>query len=139
MRKEQTVLGFDFGLKHIGVAIGQTITLQAKPLTTLRAKEGIPNWDEIHLLLKNWRPQFLLVGYPLNMDDSENEMCQRAKKFANRLHGRFGLPVEMIDERLTSWEAKQNLADAYSLKGHSEAAALIVQQWLRETFPEDDI
>lgn len=129
MAHEQTILGFDFGLKYIGVAVGQTITQQANGICTLRAKEGIPRWEEIETLLQEWRPQRLIVGYPLNMDDTESEMCTRAKKFANRLHGRFGLPVELVDERLTSWEAKQHRDEA-ALEVHGDAAALIVQQWL---------
>lgn len=100
------LIAFDYGLKNIGVACGQTLIGSANPLPPLKARDGIPDWDEIGKLLKEWRPERLLVGLPLNMDGSESELSARARKFANRLHGRFGLEVEMVDERLSSFEAK---------------------------------
>src|SRR5690606_23149449 len=83
----ETVLGFDYGTQRIGVAVGQTITHTATPLAALHARDGVPNWDHIATLISEWRPARLVVGLPLNMDGSESEMCVRAKKFANRLHG----------------------------------------------------
>ena len=100
------VLAFDFGTQRIGVAIGQSVTGTASPLPALKANDGIPNWDQLAALIAEWQPQQLLVGLPLNMDGSESEISVRAKKFANRLHGRFGLPVELWDERLSSFEAR---------------------------------
>ena len=101
------VLAFDYGLRNIGVAIGQRLTGTATPLTGLAARDGIPNWAQVQTLLEEWRPQQLLVGLPLNMDASESELSRRARKFANRLHGRFGLTVNLMDERLSSFEVKQ--------------------------------
>lgn len=72
----------------------------------LKARDGIPNWDEIAALLKEWQPNVVLVGLPLHMDATESELSTRARKFANRLHGRFGVAVELVDERLSSFEAK---------------------------------
>lgn len=111
MTQVKQALSFDYGIKRIGVAVGQTITGTASELAPLKAKDGIPNWQEIEKLIKEWQPDILLVGLPLNMDGSESEMSKRARKFANRLHGRFGKPFEMVDERLSSEEVKYDLRD----------------------------
>ncbi|HEY3700188.1 MAG TPA: Holliday junction resolvase RuvX [Spongiibacteraceae bacterium] len=133
------VLAFDFGTQRIGVAIGQSITNTASPLSAINAKDGIPRWEEIAALIIEWKPQQLLVGLPLNMDGSESEISARAKKFANRLHGRFGLPVQLWDERLSSFEARgemlargpkyykdSNFKDG---KVDSLSARLILESW----------
>ncbi|MBL6734538.1 MAG: Holliday junction resolvase RuvX [Shewanellaceae bacterium] len=103
------ILGFDFGTKYIGIAIGQTITSSASPLCSIRAQDGIPNWDTIEQLITTWQPDLLVVGLPLNMDGSEQPLTARARKFAQRLHGRFGLPFVLQDERLTTADAKATL------------------------------
>lgn len=100
------IIAFDYGLKNIGVATGQTLTGTATAQAPLKARDGIPDWTAVEALLGEWRPELVLVGLPLNMDDSESELSARARKFANRLHGRFGVAVEMVDERLSSFEAK---------------------------------
>ncbi|UZJ43343.1 Holliday junction resolvase RuvX [Marinimicrobium sp. C6131] len=100
------LLGFDYGLKNIGVATGQTLTGTATPQAALRARDGVPDWSEVEALLRDWRPDLVLVGLPLNMDGTESELSARARKFANRIHGRFGVAVEMVDERLSSFAAK---------------------------------
>jgi len=120
------ILAFDFGLSHIGVAVGQSITATASPLTTLKADRGTPEWAALGRLISEWKPHRLIVGLPLNMDDSESEMSARARKFANRLEGRFGVQTCLVDERLTTFEAQ--LEDA--LDPHSGAACLIAQSWL---------
>ncbi len=132
-----TALAFDFGLRSIGVAYGQSLTGTAKPLTPLKAKDGIPNWDTIQQLLKEWRPNILVIGLPLNMDDSESELSRRARKFGNRLHGRFGIDITFMDERLSSFAAKQD-AKAQGHKGDykkqpidSFAAQMILEDWFR--------
>jgi len=122
-----SLLAFDFGLKHIGVAAGQTRTCTASPVTTVSAKNGKPEWVHLETLLKEWQPSLLLVGLPLNMDDSESDMSKRARKFARRLNARFNLPVEMVDERLSSFEA--NYHDVDATKKHAIAAAIIAQTW----------
>ncbi|MFV2090292.1 MAG: Holliday junction resolvase RuvX [Pseudomonadales bacterium] len=121
-----TVLAFDFGLKHIGVAVGQTITQTANPLTTLEARNGTPRWADIEHLSAEWRPVCLLVGLPLNMDDSESVMSGHARNFARKLQARLGLAVEMVDERLTSHAARD------SDQPHATAAALIAETWLSD-------
>lgn len=130
-----SVLAFDYGLKNIGVAYGQSVTGTASELPPLAARDGMPNWDHVAKLIKEWQPQLLLVGLPLNMDDSESELSQRARKFANRLHGRLGLTVELFDERLTTRLAKEE-ARARGHKGNfaaapvdSIAARLLLESW----------
>jgi len=133
-----TALAFDFGLSNIGVAYGQSVTGHAKELNPIRAKDGIPQWNEIDALLKEWKPSTVVVGLPLNMDDSESELCVRARKFGRRLHGRFSVDVTFMDERLSTFEAKQE-AKAGGHKGNykqhpidSIAARLILESWFAE-------
>ena len=131
-------MAFDFGLRQIGVAVGNSLLGTSQPLSILRAREGVPNWQVVQGLIDEWRPDLLVVGDPLNMDGSAGEFCERARKFGRRLHGRLGLPVTMTDERLSSFEAKQNRRQ----QGHrgdfveqpidSYAAELILQTWLAE-------
>lgn len=128
------VCAFDFGLKHIGVAVGQSLLQTAQPIAVIKAKEGKPNWDQLRQLIEQWKPNYLLVGLPLNMDGSESEMSTRARKFANRLYGRYGLRVELCDERLSSFEAKAIRHQRQSTKRQAltvdaEAAQLILESW----------
>ena len=129
----KSLLGFDYGFKQIGVANGQTLTGSAHGLSILKAVDGIPNWSQVEKLLNEWQPDLVVVGLPLNMDDSESELSGRARKFARRLHGRFAVKVEMVDERLTSREAKslgreQGTQDLTKID--HIAASLILQSWL---------
>jgi len=120
------------------VAAGNTLLGTTTALPILRARDGVPDWEEVAGLVAEWQPDLLVVGEPLNMDGSPSELSQRAERFARRLQGRFGLPVEMADERLTSREAKQQaLAEGH--RGDfrrspvdSRAAELILQTWLAE-------
>ncbi|WP_423187012.1 Holliday junction resolvase RuvX [Alishewanella sp. d11] len=105
----RTILCFDYGTKSIGVAVGSELTGSATLLPALKARDGIPEWEQIERLIKDWQPQLLLVGLPLNMDGSEQEFTVRTRKFANRLHGRFGLPVSLHDERLSTADARSRL------------------------------
>ncbi len=128
------VLAFDFGTRHIGLAVGQTLTSSSRPLTVLKARDGQPNWQEIADYIKQWEPDELIVGLPLNMDGSESPFCQRARKFARRLHGRMALPVKMVDERLSTAEAKSRTNRPESYRNNpvdSEAASLILETWLQ--------
>lgn len=134
----KTVLGFDFGTRNIGVASGQVITQTASALSSLKAKDGIPDWSQIEVLLEEWKPDAIVVGIPLNMDGSESEMSRRARKFGNRIHGRFNLPFYEADERLTSFEAKE-WAGRLGHKGHygsnpvdAMAAQIILETWLND-------
>ena len=127
------VLAFDFGLRHIGVATGQQITATATPLTTLRARDGIPDFDEVAGLIAEWKPACLIVGLPLNMDDSDNPITLRARRFARRLHGRYGIRTELTDERLSSRAAQDALGAGHEdSRTHAYAAKLIAETWLAE-------
>ena len=106
---ERTILGFDFGKKYIGVAVGQEITGLASPLGSVKARDGIPDWDKMTKFMQEWQPDFIVVGLPLNMDGSEQPLTHDAKKFGNRVSGRFGVKAEFQDERLTTAIAKEAL------------------------------
>ena len=122
----ETVLAVDFGLKHIGLAVGQTVSRTASPIGVIAAKDGRPDWSAFDSAVREWRPERLLVGLPLHMDGSESEMSLRAQQFAGTLKNRYGRQVEMIDERLTSIAAKSLSPDG----GHAVAAGLIAETWL---------
>ncbi len=137
MKSSGTVIAFDYGLRQIGVAVGNRQTRTSSALTTLRARDGVPDWNEIGRLLQEWQPELLIVGEPYNMDDSAGELAPRARKFARRLEGRFNIPFEMVDERLSSAEAKSLLAeqghrgDYHDDPADSLAAMLILQTWMQ--------
>jgi putative holliday junction resolvase len=137
MLNSYTLLSFDFGLKHIGVAVGQTATHNAQALTALAAKNGTPQWDEISQLIKIWQPKELVVGIPYHMDDSEQQLTKKARRFANQLKERYQLPVHHVDERLTSVEARARLFDMGGYKAlqkkhiDSVAAQIILESWLQ--------
>ncbi len=134
---EQVLLGFDFGLKYIGVAVGQTLTRTAQPLTTLTAQQGIPDWNEIKKLIETWRPNALVVGIPLNMDGSEQFLTHAARHFSEALEKHFNLPVHSMDERLSTIEARAHLFEKGGYKAlqkkaiDSVAAQLILESWLQ--------
>jgi putative Holliday junction resolvase len=129
--KSTTVIGFDFGSYWIGVAVGQTLTRQATPLTTLRNGD----WKGIERLLEEWRPQKLVVGLPLSMNGEDQEMTARAQRFGRQLEGRFGIDTSMVDERLTTREAYQIAVEKDEHKSKQEidslSAALITESWLQ--------
>ncbi|MEY6431468.1 Holliday junction resolvase RuvX [Thioalkalicoccus limnaeus] len=127
-----TLLGFDYGPRKIGVAVGQTITGSASPLTTLRSREQRPDWDAIADLIGAWRPTALVVGLPFNMDDTEAVWADAARRFARQLQGRFGLAVHLVDERLTSLEARRQLGGMAKASETVDAMAakLILETWL---------
>ena len=136
-----TLLAFDFGLRRIGVAVGQTVTHSARPLTTLISGDDGPDWLAIERLIDDWRPDVLLVGLPLSSDGSESDQCRAARGFAAEL-GDYDIPVQLIDEHLTSAAATDLLREARRRgdrqnrvrKGDIAAvsAALIAEQWLNE-------
>ena len=132
------ILAFDYGEKRIGVAVGQAVTGTANPIDALPAKGGEPDWQRVEALLNEWQPAFVVVGLPLNMDDTEQLLTKRAKKFANRIHGRFGIAVKLIDERLSSVAAREELFEQEGYRGlqkhsiDSLAACHILETWFRE-------
>jgi putative Holliday junction resolvase len=118
-----TVLAFDYGEKRIGVAVGETMLKLAHPLTTIVVEENEVKFAQIGSLITEWHPSLLVVGLPTHMDGGEHVLTQLSKKFAQRLEGRFNLPVMMVDERLSSAEAAQNLREA-GIKDHKQTAVL---------------
>ena len=134
-------MAFDFGLRQIGVAMGNCLLGTTQPLSIIRAKDGLPEWHSLEKLIEQWHPDLLVVGEPLNMDGTESKLSKLAEKFARRLHGRLGLQVVMVDERLSSFEAKSTSRQ----QGHrgdfkkqpidSLAAELILRTWLAENSP----
>lgn len=130
-------LAFDYGTQRIGVAYGQSLTGTARGVKILKARDGIPNWDEIAGLIAEWQPDAFVVGLPFNMDGTESELLQRAIKFANRLNGRFNLPCYGMDERLSSREARQvHESGSGASKGTAAiddlAAGIILENWFAE-------
>lgn len=129
-------MGFDFGTVRIGVAIGETITGLAHPLTTIPSEPVDQRFAQIGALLAEWQPHQIIVGLPTALDGAEHEMTQRCRRFGNQLQGRFNLPVTWVDERLSSAEAEQRLQqagqNARSAKANVDAVAaqILLQQWL---------
>lgn len=125
-----TLLAFDFGTRSIGVAIGQRITGTARPLAAIKAQDGTPDWNIIARLLKEWQPETVIVGLPLNMDGTEQPLTARARNFANKIHGRFGVPMTLHDERLSTVEARAGLFEHGGFralnKGSVDSASAVV-------------
>ncbi|GGK02947.1 Holliday junction resolvase RuvX [Pseudomonas matsuisoli] len=130
------LLGFDYGTKQIGVAVGQAVTGQARELCVLKAQNGVPDWSRVEALIAEWQPDAVVVGLPLNMDGTRSDMSDRAEKFARRLNGRFNLPAFTHDERLTTFEAKGHRMAQGQRGGYRDrpvdalAAALLLEGWL---------
>ncbi len=137
----RTVMAFDYGLRQIGVAVGNCELGTTTPLPILKARDGVPDWSAVAALVHEWQPDRLVVGDPVNMDGSAGELCRRARKFARRLEARFGIRTSLADERLSSFEAKQqqrelgHSGDYRARPVDSLAAELILQSWLREHGP----
>jgi putative Holliday junction resolvase len=131
LEEKDIVMGFDFGSQKIGVAVGQLVTSTATPISIIKAKNGIPDWDEIRNLIEEWKPSLLVVGFPINMDGTESEMSRLSQKFGRKLNGRFNLPFEMMDERLTSFEARQ-AAKAPGEQIDDVAAKIILESFFGE-------
>lgn len=132
-----TVLAFDFGMKRIGVAVGQTAIGVANPLDVIKARDGIPNWDTLKQLIETWQPQQLIVGHPINMDGSDQQVTHAARRFAGRLGHRYNLPVTQVDERMTTVAARdwafQDRNRQQSID--SIAAKLILEDWFAQLKP----
>ena len=132
-----TVLGFDFGLARIGVAVGEFETAQANALTTIHAEGNRARFEAIGALIDEWRPVQLVVGLPLAHDGAPQERSPRCRRFANQLGGRYGLPVALVDERFSSAEAERLLTDAGHIRWQARkpvldaaAAQIILQHYL---------
>jgi putative Holliday junction resolvase len=124
----KTVLAFDFGLKRIGVAVGNTVIRQAQPLTIISAATNDAKFAAIAELVKEWQPAICVVGLPRHPDGAEHEMTARCRRFANQLHGRFDLAAVLVDERYSSAVIPRQRGDLIDAK----AAAIILQQYFDE-------
>lgn len=129
------LLSFDYGEKTIGVAVGNSNTGQAHPLTTVRVIRGRVNWQAISSLVDEWDPVALVVGLPLNMEGGDNPITPKARKFGNRLNGRYNLPVHMVDERLTTRDARTQLYNAGVVeKRHKPVLDKLAAQSILQTY-----
>ncbi|MBI2791488.1 MAG: Holliday junction resolvase RuvX [Gammaproteobacteria bacterium] len=138
MTIEGTFLGFDFGTKRLGIAVGQSITKTARPLIILSVHKGIPNWDELGKIVHEWLPKGLIVGLALQPDGSHSQTSLKAEKLGRQLEHHFNLPVYYIEERLTSVAAKERAKEtSSSILMHRDldavAAAIILESWFNST------
>ena len=126
--KFSTLLCFDFGSRRIGVAVGQTVTGTASPLLTINSLNNKPDWEKIAEVIGDWRPDAIIVGMPLTMHGTPQEMSEAAERFARQLEGRFHVPVFGMDERLSTFEARQRTGDDVELD--TVAAQAILESWM---------
>ncbi|GAB4170074.1 MAG: Holliday junction resolvase RuvX [Rhodocyclaceae bacterium] len=144
MPERGCVLGFDFGLRRIGVAVGDFELGSSHPLSVIAAAQPDERWSAIEALIGEWRPLRLVVGLPLSLDGEEHEMTRRCRRFARQLGGRFRLPVDLVDERLSSVAAAQRLresglgARACKAKIDAEAAQIILQDYFDDAARRTD-
>jgi putative Holliday junction resolvase len=132
-------LGFDFGTKRIGIAVGQEMIGTARPISTLTYLENAHRFAAIQKLIEEWHPDLLVVGLPMNVDGTEHEMSARCRRFANQLYGRFKIPVALVDERFSSVVAEEELAgrgmnwQERKAVVDAEAARLILESFFQGT------
>ena len=136
--KLRVIMAFDFGLKNIGIAIGQEITFTSQTFYSVSANNGEPILDELDKVVKNWKPDLFLVGNPLNMDGTISKIKAKSDKFYNFIEERYNISVELVDERLSTREAldRINSKNEYLINNsdnrHSVAAQVILEHWFRE-------
>ena len=137
-QEPKTLLGFDFGMRSIGVAVGQTLTKTATPLTAIKANYGMPHWEQIDKLIASWKPKAIVVGEPLSEAGLALDVTKEARQFAQALKKRYNLPVYQINEHLTTIEAR---AQIFSKNGYkalkksavdAKSAQLILEDWLKQ-------
>ena len=126
----KTLLCFDYGEKRIGVAVGQTVTSTATALQTVLVINKKPDWEAIKILIDEWKPDKFIVGHPFTLHGTRQKMTAAAERFSRQLKHRFKLPVDLIDEQLSSYEAQQELKSTRNLDPTS--AKLILETWFRE-------
>ncbi len=132
------VFAFDFGLKHMGLAVGQEVTQTANTLYSLKAKNGKPDWNDLDKIVGDWEPKLFVLGNPLNMDGSKSKIKEHSDRFSNLIRERYKVPVELLDERLTTKEAisrmklKEIISNKKDVNIHSLSAKIILESWFRE-------
>ena len=130
------VMAVDYGLRNIGIAIGQNITKSASTFYSIKAKEGKPDWIKLDSIVEEWQPSLFIVGDPFNMDGTKSDLQKRVSKFSSELNKRYDVRVHMMDERLTTKEAKERIKNEFNgIKGssnkHSISAQIILEDWFR--------
>ena len=126
------IVSFDFGTKKIGIAVGQTETKTSSPLEIIFNKNNAVNWVKISSIINEWKPDLLLVGKPLNMDGTDSDIMEKVDIFFKKLGKVTKVPCEYVDERLTSFEARQNLADLKSGLIDAHAAKILIDHWFNK-------
>ena len=139
IKESEVVMAFDYGLRNIGIAIGQNITKSASTFYSVKAKKGTPDWIRLDAIVEEWRPDLFIVGDPFNMDGTKSNFQKRISKFSSELKKRYEVRVHMMDERLTTKEAKERIKNESNLlKGstnkHSISAQIILEDWFRSVF-----
>ena len=124
------IISFDFGTKKIGVAVGQTKTRTSSPLEVIFNKNNATDWKRIHLIVEEWKPELILVGKPLNMDGTDSDIMKIVNNFFKKLNRTTNIPCEYVDERLTSFEARQNLSEIKTDLVDAHAAKILIDHWL---------
>ena len=124
------ILAFDFGEKKIGVAVGQTSTNTSSPLQVIFNNHGKVNWDDINVLLNEWNPELILIGKPLNMDGTDSEIMKKVDKFFQKLKSTYEAEYQYVDERLTTFEAREILKENEKDFVDANAAKILIDQWL---------
>lgn len=123
------IVAFDFGTKKIGVAVGQTATYTSSPLQVVLNKDDKVNWNEISILLNEWKPELIIIGKPLNMDGTDSEIMKQVERFYQKLKKIYDTNYEYIDERLTTFEARQILEDTNINNVDANAAKILIDNW----------
>jgi putative Holliday junction resolvase len=123
------IVAFDFGTKKIGVAVGQTSTYTSSPLQVISSKDNKVKWNEIMILLNEWKPELVIVGKPLNMDGTDSEIMKEVEKFYQKLKSIYDAKFEYIDERLTTFEARQILEEKKFETVYANAAKILIDNW----------
>jgi len=126
------IVSFDFGTKKIGIAVGQTKTKTSSPLEIIFNKNNAVNWVKISSIINEWKPDLLLVGKPLNMDGTDSDIMEKVNIFFKKLGKVTKVPCEYVDERLTSFEARQNLADLKTDLIDAHAAKILIDHWFNK-------
>ena len=132
-------MAFDIGTKNIGIAIGQEITKTASTINSIHANDGLPDWVELDMIIKEWNPDLFVVGDPLNMDGTRSKIQDSSDKFSTVLSKRYDISIEKTDERLSSREAKERLENIQmgikdSRNKHSISAQIILEDWFRSKY-----
>lgn len=136
LNEPRIVMAFDFGIKHIGIAIGQEITKTASTFYSIKALEGQPDWNELDDIIHEWKPDLIVVGDPYNMDGSRSKIQDMSDRFSDALYKRYQIQLEKTDERLSSREANERLQNLdigtkSSSNKHSISAQVILEDWFR--------